>query len=223
MENMSLTRSYLETLPSADLLSIADELGIDIPENLNRRFIIGELLEMAEDLNRETVLEPMNEETDDIKPLSVLPKTYNETQISIVLRNPVWAFVYWDINETELEELELSLDFVSLNLRISMFKKDDSPKGIELLDFFDITVNRTCREQYVLLPIGGQLVKVDLIAEFANSSQRILASSRKLNIPIMDKRLAEPFVDTRFSPILKLSGLQNLLKTHYANHRQSFI
>ena len=107
---MSLTRSYLETLPSADLLSIADELGIDIPENLNRRFIIGELLEMAEDLNRETVLEPMNEETDDIKPLSVLPKTYNETQISIVLRNPVWAFVYWDMakrkNNCEIPDLE---------------------------------------------------------------------------------------------------------------------
>lgn len=220
MENMSLSRSHLETLPSADLLAIADELGIDIPENLNRRFIIGELLEMAEDMNRESVLEPMNEETDDIKPLSVLPKTYNDTQVSVVLRNPVWAFVYWDINESELEELELSLDFVSLNLRISMFQNQDSTKAS---DFFDITVNRSCREQYVLLPLGLQLVRVDLIAEFSDSSYRVLASSKKINIPVMDKRLAEPFVDTRVSPILKLSGLQDLLKSHYANHRQSFI
>ena len=48
MDKKILTRSYLETLSSSDLVSLADDYGIDIPDNLSRRFIIGELLEIAE-------------------------------------------------------------------------------------------------------------------------------------------------------------------------------
>ena len=51
MSDMRLSRAHLETLPTADLIALADEYGIDIPENLNRRFIIGELLEAAEEWN----------------------------------------------------------------------------------------------------------------------------------------------------------------------------
>ncbi|MEE0998901.1 MAG: hypothetical protein UIH41_04470 [Treponemataceae bacterium] len=49
MNTMIVSRTYLESLSTADLISLADEYGIDIPENLNRRFIIGELLEAVED------------------------------------------------------------------------------------------------------------------------------------------------------------------------------
>ena len=49
MDIKNLTLSYLETLSSADLIALADDYGIDIPDNLNRRFIIGELLEVAQE------------------------------------------------------------------------------------------------------------------------------------------------------------------------------
>ena len=45
-----LTRAKLETLSSAELLEIADEYGIDAPDDLNRQFIIGDLLELAGEL-----------------------------------------------------------------------------------------------------------------------------------------------------------------------------
>ena len=45
-----LTRAKLETLTSAELLEIADEYGIDAPDDLNRQFIIGDLLELASEL-----------------------------------------------------------------------------------------------------------------------------------------------------------------------------
>ena len=48
MEKTFLTRQYLETLSSADLMALAEDYDIDIPAELNRRFIIGELLEVAE-------------------------------------------------------------------------------------------------------------------------------------------------------------------------------
>ena len=47
MERADITRSYLETLSSADLNDLAEEYGIDIPEDLTRRFVIAELLEAA--------------------------------------------------------------------------------------------------------------------------------------------------------------------------------
>ena len=49
MDTMLLSRTYLESLSTADLFSLAEEYGIDIPENLNRRFIIGELLDISGD------------------------------------------------------------------------------------------------------------------------------------------------------------------------------
>ena len=51
MESKKLDRNYLETLSSAELISIADEYGVDIPDDLNRRLIIGDLLELAEEMN----------------------------------------------------------------------------------------------------------------------------------------------------------------------------
>ena len=48
MDNNMLSRPYLESLTSAQLFELAEQYGIDIPPDLNRRFIIGELLEELE-------------------------------------------------------------------------------------------------------------------------------------------------------------------------------
>ena len=56
MENIPISLSYLETLSTADLLELAEEYDLDIPEQLNRRFIISELLEIADELNDENIL-----------------------------------------------------------------------------------------------------------------------------------------------------------------------
>ena len=44
MQNEILTRAYLETLSFSDLVTLADNYGIDVPENLDRSFLIGELI-----------------------------------------------------------------------------------------------------------------------------------------------------------------------------------
>ena len=61
METKNITLSHLATLSTADLLSLADEFGIDIPENLNRSFVIRELLETAEELQSEAENEDISE------------------------------------------------------------------------------------------------------------------------------------------------------------------
>lgn len=219
MDYAILSRQYLETLPSADLIALADDLGIDVPENLNRRFIIGELLDTAAEIKRENYTDLKND-SDKIHPASVLPETYNENQISVVLRNPVWAYVYWDIREADFQKIQKTTGFTSLVLRVSSFSNQNSVKPS---DYFEISVSVSDRNQYILLPASVKNIRIDLVAEFKGSASELLASSKKINLPHMPAELMLPLPDLRISPILELSGLRELLRTHYLNHRQSFL
>ena len=98
MEKDFLSRQYLESMSTVDLITLADDYGIDIPDNLNRRFIIGELLETAEELKNKQSDNNDVQTTDEDSPVpDFLPESYNTTEICAILRNPVWAYVYWDV------------------------------------------------------------------------------------------------------------------------------
>ena len=51
MKKESITKQQLESMTTADLIVLGDKLGIEIPDNLNRTFIIGEILEATEEFN----------------------------------------------------------------------------------------------------------------------------------------------------------------------------
>ncbi len=216
MSDTRLSRVYLETLPSADLIALADDLGIDIPENLNRRFIIGELLEVAADL--------AGDDGDDLEDSgqadsAASPETYNETVVSAVLRNPVWLFVYWDVNKGHILRARTSAGVCSLGLRVSMFSKD-SPEAAA--DSFDVPVSVEDRNRYVLLPSGFGSVRVDLVLDIGDDTHEVLAGTGMVSLPLVPERISNPLPETPVSPVLRLSSLPDLLRTHYTNHRQSF-
>ena len=54
MKKNTITRAYLESLPFSDLLALADTYGIDVPDNLNRRFLIGELLDVVKEAGNDS-------------------------------------------------------------------------------------------------------------------------------------------------------------------------
>jgi hypothetical protein len=53
MNDEFISREYLESLSFSDLSNLADKYGIDVPENLDRRFLIAEILEIVEEFNDE--------------------------------------------------------------------------------------------------------------------------------------------------------------------------
>ena len=123
MNERNLTRTYLETLSFADLVALADEYGVDVPEDLDRRFLIAELLELAQEeagQNEEMIISSASGSEK-----SVLPGNYNETQISFVFRNPAWIFVFWNINENDFAALKN--DSGELKLRICFMKDPKEP------------------------------------------------------------------------------------------------
>ena len=52
MDEKQISRAYLETLSFSYLSALADRFGIDVPLDLDRRFLIAELLEINEELNQ---------------------------------------------------------------------------------------------------------------------------------------------------------------------------
>ena len=220
MEKKVLSRPFLESLSSVDLLSLADDYGIDVPDDLNRRFIIGELLEIAAELQREKE-DDIDIVVDAPEVSDKLPESFNETHIDVVLRNPVWAFVYWDIKEVDLARLHDDFAFSSLFLRVAFFADEHSAVPLES---FDVQISLANREQYVLLPAGKRFFRIDLMVQFSGRSEESLAISRRVAIPVGSDVLngAAPGRDVVLPELVELSSMKELLRMHYERHRHSF-
>lgn len=218
MKGELINRAYLETLSFSDLSNLADEYGLDVPENLDRRFLIAELLEIAEESDNFEDEMIISSETE-LESKNLLPKNYNETQISGVLRNPAWLFVFWNISESD-QQLIKSLPDCSLKLRICSM---ESPKEQVPVEAFEIQIGTDTQEQYVLLPKGQNYIKVELVYVTA-STGKVLAFSPIISIPqgsILVNDL-QPGMESEYSEILQLSGLGKVVTDQYKNHRHSF-
>lgn len=223
MENKVLSKQELESMSTSDLISLADEYGIEIPDNLNRRFIIEELLETSEELFNSfnsnekddvTIDESENEFPDE------LPLSYNDTEINLTMRNPEWIFVFWDISESDFTELKFDENFKNLFLHIAFYDSlDDDEKP---LDSIEIKIELETREQYILIPKNKKVLNVTLVASFENEEPRILASTRRIQIPSVNEDIKnmKPGMKLNFPPLVNLSGLKTILHDYYLNHAQ---
>jgi len=139
MEEIPVTRAYLESLTTSELIRMADTWGIDIPPDLDRIFIIEELLESASEDTAETAEtasffsdepsvpgEPKAADSDETAPL---PRQYNITFIEVMIRDPLWAFVFWEIKAADKEQLEKAQDLNGYYLKVSPFDKPAGASG----------------------------------------------------------------------------------------------
>ena len=218
MNEEHINRASLEKLSFADLVQLADEYGVDVPEDLDRRFLIAELLELAEESNStedEMVISSESEE----QPPIVFNGNFNETQVSCVLRNPAWLFVFWNINELVLNRIK-ETPGGSLKLRICSLS---DPKDLKPSEAFEVQTSSTSQEQYVLIPKGTKYIKVELVFITPGAGE-ILAFSPVVTVPQGSNLVndLQPGRDMDFSPILELSGMKEILTEQYKNHRHSF-
>jgi hypothetical protein len=220
MNETKITRAYLETLSFQELSRLADDYGIDVPENLDRRFLISELLEISEEFENEDEEEMII--SSDEEPVEIennLPENYNETDISCVLRNPVWLFVFWNMNESDLVMLKKLGDY-TLKLRVCFF--EDSEQTVPT-DAFEVQASTEKQEQYVLIPSGKKYLKVELVYVTAVQG-KVLAFSPVVKIPQGSEMVYDSEIgfSENFSEIAKLSDIQDVLAEQYTNHRHSF-
>jgi hypothetical protein len=115
MQNSESTRPCLERLTTRELARMADREGIDIPPDLDRIFIIQELLEYAGQDQRppEPEVAPPGGRLEPVP----LPRRYNITWLELLPRDPLWVFAFWEIKAQDRERLEASPDFEGYCLR----------------------------------------------------------------------------------------------------------
>ncbi len=218
MSDEALNRASLEKLSFQDLVKLADEYGVDVPEDLDRRFLIAELLELSEqteDFSEEMIIASEGGEENPV----VLSGNFNENQISCVLRNPAWLFVFWNINEQDSARVK-ETPGASLKLRICTL---ESPKDLKPEEVFEIQTSTQSQEQYVLIPKGKKYLKAELLLITPGAGE-VLAFSPVISIPQGSSLVndLQPGRDTDFSEIVELSGMKEILAEQYRNHRHSF-
>ena len=218
MNEEPITRASLEKLSFSDLVKLADEYGVDVPEDLDRRFLIAELLELSEESNNKDEEMIIATESDNQQPL-ILNGNFNETQVSCVLRNPAWLFVFWNLGDSDYSRIYEN-QLCSLKLRICSY---DNPTDTKPEEAFEVQTPSQSQEQYVLLPKGKKYIKVELVCVNGGAGE-VIAFSPVVAIPQGASLVndLQPGREESFSPVLELSGIKDLITEQYRNHRHSF-
>ncbi|MFP4384761.1 MAG: DUF4912 domain-containing protein [Spirochaetia bacterium] len=184
-----MNRKRLAELPLQSLIKIGRKIGIENPEDSDRDNLIENIWEVLEENRSERMSSDANpirfEELkydipqteqffDEIEDEFVLPESYNETKIVLLLRDPSWAFAYWDIKKETQEELLESSDFTGIYLRLLQCMENGH--------FFDIPVKMTDNRWYINLPTPGITYYLELLVK-RKEREEVLAHSNSLKVP----------------------------------------
>jgi len=91
------TMPYLESLSTAELAALADGHGLDIPPDLERVFMLGELLEYGDFLRRRGGAAPkLDPPAEAFREPAALPERYGAPFVDVIVRDPLWVFAFWE-------------------------------------------------------------------------------------------------------------------------------
>ncbi|MDR0451320.1 MAG: DUF4912 domain-containing protein [Treponema sp.] len=131
------------------------------------------------------------------------PKQYSITFIEVMIRDPLWAFAFWEIKEHDREIFEQAAGFEGYCLRI---KPLEGKGKADPLPGFTVPIGPEDTAWYIGFPSEntGCRFQVELCAS-AGGRIDVLASSRIFNMPRLQERAGLP---QRFSELALLSGAE---------------
>ena len=163
---------------------MANDFGLDIPDNSDRDFVIEELFEAAS--HDDGILEPKKTDRAVIE-AAPLPKNYNITFIEVMIRDPLWAFVFWEIKSSDAEQYENAADFNGYYLKVSSLEEPSSSSRSD--EVFTVQVKAEDTAWYLnLSPTDGNpcavqcLFKVEFCASLGGA-ETVLAVSPPVKLP----------------------------------------
>ena len=155
-EQTPFTRSWLESLSTGELVNLVDSHGIDIPSGMGRFFMIEELLDIS--LNPEGDAVDGVEIRERFMETAALPKQYNISFLEVIIRDPLWAFVFWEIKEHDRGVHENAPDFGGYCLRVIPLNDDKSRSDTYGLadESFTVAVNVDDTARYLGFPVARE-------------------------------------------------------------------
>ena len=216
----------LDALSLDELYALADKTGIDLPPGLERPFVVEEILGALEDDSadrRATQGEAVHIDEKKYSGLRMgdvvadfdfdepISARYNETMIRTIVRDPSWAFSYWDISDSELEALKGEDPTAGLFLRVAEVGPVDGRAEVRR-EYFDIPVADNDLQWYINLPRSGVRFHIDLCARRSGQSGRIRVLARSNDAESPRQSLAAPAkaFDPQTYELLALSGVEDL-------------
>ena len=204
-----VSRHWLESLSSGELVKLADNFCIDIPPGLERIFIIEELLEHYNAEGHEET-EADLEINPSITEEAVLPKQYNISYIEVIIRDPLWAFVFWEIKEHDKATHENSGDFKGYCLRIIPLDEGETiPKTRE--NSFTVAIDSNDSARYLGFAEHSPQAAcryIILLCAIRGNSEIQLASSLPFRLPKLIENDNITSLDQ--NPLIHISGARDL-------------
>lgn len=214
----------LHSMATDSLLEFAKRMGLDLPDGLERPFIIEEILDAREEERYGAVEGSLST----LSGLDSLPAVnpegqadaeqgtekglcdirYNESSIQAVLKDPSWAYLSWDLREDE-NAFQHEQDGKGFSIRvIELASPQDPPKNA--LSWFDFAISPQDGEWYVNLPEDGMSYAFEL-SSGTNKDRKVLARSNIVQTPKL--RRLEDFekLPKVTKSLLELSGFRNYL------------
>lgn len=220
-----MIRQRLEELSPEALLEVAVRNEIDPTPDIDRRELIDQLVDVITEnrMEREASTNaPGRVEQkkfslyfEDECPINEMlsaefdfPDRYSYTHIALMLRDPHWAFSYWDLSNAKRLEYQRSERFDGIFLRV-LELEDDQSEELQINDSFEIPVQLDDRSWYIYLPRQDAPYRIQLIGKNMHRRE-LLAVSNRVRSPRTDFSAPLESLDERQRLILDLCGLEHL-------------
>jgi hypothetical protein len=203
-----ITKVYLDSLSTGELEKIADRYDIDVPPGLERIFIIEELLDMARQEENPEEGAEQSVCLADFPETAELPKQYNITFLEVMIRDPLWAFVFWEVKGHDKEIHEGAPDFGGYCLRVIPLGGN---QGQSREKPFTVFVGMNDRAWYLSFPPAEGRYQVELCV-LRGDEEIVLAVSRPFMLPRLlsrpDVKAGDDFLVAGVyrNPLARLSG-----------------
>ncbi len=140
-----------------------------------------------------------------------LPERYNETRMVLLLRDPAWAYAYWDVRDDQMDAATSDPGFSGLSLRLVEMDNLDM-EDHTVVDSIDIPVQPEDKRWYINLPQLDTNYYTELIAHY-EENWSVLARSNPVTVPsggMAEDGLEPEGPDAREDTIVALSGVERL-------------
>lgn len=219
-----MIRQRLSELSLEALLIVASQNRVQLDPDLDREQIIDELVDVItenrEERERNQSATIRVQQTkfsalladdrpvvgDELDKLE-LPEQYEINRIVLMLRDPRWAYTYWDLSSGKRREYRESRRFDGLFVRV--LELEDAGDELRIRDSFEIPVQLADSSWYIYLPRPEATYRVQLVARH-NHRRELLAVSNSIWVPVDRLRLAAANGDGSRDRLYQLCGLEFL-------------
>jgi uncharacterized protein len=220
-----VTRHWLESLSTEQLVKLADSYGVDIPPGLERIFIIEEILEVT-DIDEQEISEDDDETevmevNENYSETAALPGQYNISYIDVIIRDPLWVFAFWEIKKHDRELHENEDDFDGYCLRVIPLDKNGKEKNPNENPFTVSIGAEDCGRYLGIVEHSEQNTDsyvIQLCVSRGNVMMQI-AVSQPFSLPKPYDN--DMIADMERNPLIRLSGVRDLSIIKNMDHQSA--